>query len=171
MRLPLVEAALIEWIKDKLSNHVRLSGDIIMEKAHEICDIKGIPVGSRIEFSRGWLDGFKKRHGLHQVTFHGERASAPVQNIDSETARLRPILDKFAPCDRYNVDETAFYFQRPPQKAIGIIDSGGVKDSKTRLTYVLCANQDSSHKLPPVIIGRVERPKCFDRDVRAAGYW
>ncbi|KAF8604888.1 hypothetical protein BDV93DRAFT_424122, partial [Ceratobasidium sp. AG-I] len=64
VRLPLVETALLEWIKDKLTNHIRLSGDIIIEKAHEICDIEGIPYWARIEFSRGWLDSFKRRHGL-----------------------------------------------------------------------------------------------------------
>ncbi|GBN53223.1 Tigger transposable element-derived protein 4 [Araneus ventricosus] len=35
------------------------------------------------------------------------------------------------------------------------------KQSKVRLTVLLAANKDGSEKLPPLMIGRSEKPRCF----------
>ncbi|CUA76151.1 Tigger transposable element-derived protein 6 [Homo sapiens] [Rhizoctonia solani] len=173
VQLPEVEQALLVWIAQKLANNARLTGEIIVAKAHDFCDLFRIPQGNRLEFSKGWLGAFKKRHGLHQVTFHGERASVPRQYIKFECERLLPILRWYAPWDRYNVDETGLFWRMPPVHRLGIHESGGLKGDKSRITYVLGSNQDGSHKLPPLVIGKSERPTCFgrNRSVASYGFW
>ncbi|KAJ1304124.1 hypothetical protein OPQ81_008525 [Rhizoctonia solani] len=41
---PQVENALIKWVDHKLNNNVRLHGDLLIEKTHELCDILRIPL-------------------------------------------------------------------------------------------------------------------------------
>ncbi|GBN02065.1 Tigger transposable element-derived protein 6 [Araneus ventricosus] len=36
----------------------------------------------------------------------------------------------------------------------------GGKQSKVRLTVLLAANEDGSENLPPLVIGRSEKPRC-----------
>ncbi|CCO27126.1 Tigger transposable element-derived protein 6 OS=Homo sapiens GN=TIGD6 PE=2 SV=2 [Rhizoctonia solani AG-1 IB] len=173
VQLPEVEQALLVWIAQKLANNARLTGEIIMAKAHDFCNLFGISQANRLEFSRGWLGAFKKRHGLHQVTFHGERASVPRQYIKFECERLLPILRWYAPWDRYNVDETGLFWRMPPGHGLGTHESGGLKGDKSRITYVLGSNQDGSHKLPPLVIGKAAHPNCFgrNRSVASYGFW
>ncbi|CEL63611.1 hypothetical protein RSOLAG1IB_10894 [Rhizoctonia solani AG-1 IB] len=155
---PQVEFALVRWIDHKLNNNVRLQGDFLIEKAHELCNILGIPLENRIGFSKGWLRRFKHCHGLHRVRFHGERASAPVAYILAERRRLQPILALYAPWNRFNMDETALFFRQSLATGLAKYESGGIKHDKRRLTYALCSNQDGSYKLPPLIIGHADHP-------------
>lgn len=164
---PEVEYVLARWVDHKLNNSGRLRANLLVEKARQVCDLLSIPSENRIRFSRGWLWRFKQRHGLHRIMLHGERASAPVEDILSERRRLQPILGQYAPRDRFSVDETALFFRQPATNLNGVGCHGG------HLTYALCSNEDSSYKLPPIIIGREEHPSCFPqhRTVREHGYW
>ncbi|KAG8703166.1 hypothetical protein FRC09_004311 [Ceratobasidium sp. 395] len=170
---PEVEEALLAWIHQKLNNHVRLRGDVVMEKARKLCDALNVPSDDRIGFSRGWLEAFKHRHGLHHISFHGERASVPMEQVEAERARLQPILARYEPWNTYNIDETAVYGSKPPTSGLGTSDTGGLKDNKTRITAALCSNRDGSHKLPILFIGHAAHPRCFPRTrpPRAAGYY
>ncbi|KAG8734153.1 hypothetical protein FRC10_011930 [Ceratobasidium sp. 414] len=65
--LPDVDAALAEWVRDRLGKGVRLTGELICEKGRWFCEELGIPDERRISFSSGWLDSFKERLGLREV--------------------------------------------------------------------------------------------------------
>ncbi|KAG8699747.1 hypothetical protein FRC08_005126 [Ceratobasidium sp. 394] len=71
--LPDVDAALAEWVRDRLGKGVRLTGELICEKGRWFCEEMGIPDERRISFSSGWLDSFKERLGLREVWYGGER--------------------------------------------------------------------------------------------------
>jgi hypothetical protein len=43
----------------------------------------------------------------------------------------------------------------------------GVKGIKKRITYALTTNADGTEKLPPLIIGKAERPRAFKRKTGA----
>jgi hypothetical protein len=168
--LPEVEAALIEWVKQKLSNHVRLTGDIICEKARHLCVVYRVESKDMLSFSHGWLESFKRRHGLREIVFHGERASVPQERIGAERNRLRVLLQGYPPRDVLNVDETALFSCAAPSRGIGTHESGGVKSDKTRMTYVFCSNMDGSYKRAPLIIGHAKHPLCFERHRSVADY-
>lgn len=51
----------------------------------------------------------------------------------------------------------------PPDRGLMNKQTSGVKGNKKRLTYAFTMNADGSEKLPPVIIGKFERPRPFQR--------
>lgn len=160
--LPEVDAALSQWVVQKLHSNVRLSGDLICEKARHFCQLFHTQPDI-LKFSEGWLRSFKARLGLREYLFHGEAASAPVATLEDERLRVTCILSMYAPWDVYNVDETGLFFRMTPNRSLALTPGAGVKADKTRLTYVLCANMDGSDKRMPLVIGRAERPQCFKK--------
>ncbi|QRV97843.1 tigger transposable element-derived protein 6 [Ceratobasidium sp. AG-Ba] len=170
---PELEEALARWVEQQLNANLRLTGYALVEKAQRLCKLFSIPTEDRIKFSNGWLESFKRRHGLHRITFHGERASAPTETIAAERARLRSILAAYSPRDQYNMDETAVYGSLPPSAGLGTHDTGGLKPNRDRLTAALCGNAEGTHKLPVIFIGRAACPQSFSRyrTPREMGYW
>jgi len=49
----------------------------------------------------------------------------------------------------------------PPDHGLSNKQCSGVKGKKTRLTYLLTTNADSSKKLMPSIIGKAKKPRAF----------
>ncbi|CCO28377.1 Tigger transposable element-derived protein 6 [Rhizoctonia solani AG-1 IB] len=156
---------------DMVTRHRRISDYHICERARELCQAAGISEQDTLDFSRGWLARFKKRHGLKRIRFHGERASAPIENIAPEQARLQSIIAGYEPRNVLNVDETGHYWRIPPKSGIGDYDRGGLKDDKARLTYAFCVNLDGSEKRKPLVIGNAAKPHCFNgRTPAECGY-
>jgi len=50
-----------------------------------------------------------------------------------------------------------------PDRGLATKKMSGVKAKKDRLTYALCANADGTDKLPPYVIGKAQRPRCFNK--------
>lgn len=64
----------------------------------------------------------------------------------------------------YNADESALYYRLLPKKTFVAANEKGAPGSKTakeRLTFMLCANADGSHKLKTLVIGKSKNPRCF----------
>jgi len=63
----------------------------------------------------------------------------------------------------FNCDETGLFYRLMPNKTIAYKGENchGGKQSKERLTVLLCANADGSDKLKPLIIGKAKNPRCF----------
>ncbi|KAG8748064.1 Tigger transposable element-derived protein 5 [Ceratobasidium sp. 414] len=73
--LPEVEAALLEWVKQKQEQGIPLASELICGKARLLCEQLGVPEESRLKFSKSWLEGFKRRNGLEnmpRVNLYGE---------------------------------------------------------------------------------------------------
>ena len=51
----------------------------------------------------------------------------------------------------------------PDHRLHGTVEdvTAGSKEDKRRLTYVMCSNADSSHKVKCWVIGRFAKPRCF----------
>ncbi|KAF8593124.1 hypothetical protein BDV93DRAFT_429740, partial [Ceratobasidium sp. AG-I] len=64
VKLPEVEAALYQWIIEKQTRGICLTGAIICEKAREYCQRFDIPEAKTLNFSNGWLGRLKARFGL-----------------------------------------------------------------------------------------------------------
>ena len=97
--------------------------------------------------SNGWLVRFRDRHGITFKLVHGEEKSAPVSdaNLWRENEKKK-IMEKYAPDDIYNADETGMFYQLLPEKTLSLKGekcSGG-KKSKQRVTVLLCTNLTSS---------------------------
>ena len=105
----------------------------------------------------------KERHGIasHQVC--GEAAAVSGESMDPWLSFLPEILTKYRPCNIYNADETGLYWRLLPDRTLaekGDTCSSG-KKSKERVTVLVAGNMDGSDKLPLLVIGKSDKPRCF----------
>ena len=65
--------------------------------------------------------------------------------------------------DIYNVDESGLFYHLMPARTLAFKgdNCNGGKNSKDRLTVLLCANANGSDKMTPLIIGKSQKPRCF----------
>jgi len=123
-----------------------------------------------LQFSAGWLEKFKKRHGIRQVVAHGESGSVDVAVVEEALPDLCRLISSYSPKDVFNVDETGLFFRIQASRFLATKQLEGKKIDKQRLTVVACVNADSSEKLPLWIIDKSARPRCFKRvNIRSLG--
>jgi hypothetical protein len=75
-----MEETLVEWI---LPNQecIPISGDVIKEKSTKIFDHLH-PGHELFEFSNGWLEAFKLRHGIKSFCRFGENGSVDMNVVN-----------------------------------------------------------------------------------------
>ncbi|GBM75063.1 Tigger transposable element-derived protein 6 [Araneus ventricosus] len=96
--------------------NVPISGPFIIEKALQFTKVLGY---DDFRGSNGWLEKFKRRHGIMAKIISGE--SKDVDDNDNEnwiTETLSKILKDYKPENKLNADETALFFQCFPQKTL-----------------------------------------------------
>ena len=66
------------WLKQARGQNLPISANLIKEKALKLAELMHIP-----DFiaSDGWLDNFKKRHGITFKTVHGEAGAVNLQSL------------------------------------------------------------------------------------------
>ena len=113
--------------------------------------------------SNGWIEKFRRRHGISYSTTSGE-CSAVDQNIIEHWKSESPKkTEGYEDRDIFNADETGLFFNLLPDKTLNFSGQPchGGKYSKERLTVLLCANKDGSIKVVPLVIGKSAKPRCF----------
>ena len=155
-----IEEALMTWLVQARSLGAPVTGPLLKEKASQFAEQLG---QSEFKCSDGWLDRFKARNNVTFRIVSGEANDAPQATIEDWQKKLPVILADYDPCDIFNADETALFFQMLPNKTFtfkGDPCHGG-KNSKQRLTLMIGANMDGSEKLPILAIGKSAKPRCF----------
>ena len=109
VKYPEMEEALAEWFHAN-QDRVNMSGDLLKESAKKILD-RLYPVHATFEFSNGWLESFKNRHGIRSYRRFGESGSVNMEVIEGERPKIREILDKYELKDIYNMDETGLFYR------------------------------------------------------------
>lgn len=79
-RVPELDYVLWRWVRAREKSGVCLSGGLIVAKARSI--LASLESEDVLKLWCGWLDRFKKRHGIWQFTLHGEAGS-----VDTEAAK------------------------------------------------------------------------------------
>ncbi|XP_040070451.3 tigger transposable element-derived protein 6-like [Ixodes scapularis] len=156
-----LEEALFMWFNDMRARNVPLSGEVVQQKALNYACLLGF---DEFKASPGWLSRFKERYGIVGKVSSGESSSVNKQGADEWLSENVPeILGRYAVQDVYNADESGLFYQMLPGKTLarkGEPCHGG-KQSKQRLTLLLCVNMDGSDKRDPLIIGKAQNPRCF----------
>ena len=156
-----VDYAVLMWLKEMRAKNAAVSGPTLLTKATQFA----ISFGD-LEFkaSEGWLEKFKHRHGIVCKNVCGEEAAVnPEVRAYWLTNTLPGLLARYAADDIYNADETGIFYQMMPNKTLtfrGEKCSGG-KDSKKRITVLVCGNMTGTDKRKLLIIGRSQKPRCF----------
>ena len=161
---PEVEEALLKWFKSARDVNVPISGPFLMEKASDLAKLLGVPDG-QFKISSGWLERFKERHGISFKKVCGEEKSVDLASDQMEEwhRTLSVLLKEYQPDDIYNADETGLFFRLMPDRTLEFknVDCHGGKQSKERITALVCANMSGTDKVPLFVLGKAAKPRCF----------
>ena len=77
-------------------------------------------INESCNYSTGWLQHFKKRHGTRQLSICGERASADHKAAENYVDELAELINNkiLTPEQIYNVDETSLFWCYLLQKSL-----------------------------------------------------
>src|SRR6266542_4300441 len=106
---PELELALKEFVLS-YQHRAILNDAILIKKAKLLASGLEIPENA-LQFSSGWLQGFKKRNGIRQQKFQGEAASADQTAIIEALPLLREKCANYPPERIYNMDETGLFYR------------------------------------------------------------
>jgi hypothetical protein len=112
-------------------------------------------------FSNGWLEKFKRRHGISEHTRHGEASSVDEALSGEQLVAAQATAAQFHASNTYNCDESGLLLKTVPDKRQAGEAIAGTKHEKARITAHSCCNADGSHKLPIWFIGKHQKPRCF----------
>jgi hypothetical protein len=160
-----LDKCMFDFFVAKRNDGVPLSGPVLQMQAKNFNEALG---GSEhFKCSRGWLNRWKKRHGVSQVTISGESRSADVQAAEEFLPKLQEMVERegLSAEQLFNADETALYFRMMPQKTLAqagdIYAKTGFKQDKNRMTLLFACNWTGISKLKPLAIGKLCSPRCF----------
>lgn len=160
-----IDEALTKWFQQVRSAGIPVSGPVLGEAAEKIANEMGM---TEWKCSNGFLERFKKRHNISFKVISGESASVNPDTINDWINRMPDIINGYNPDDIFNMDETGLFYKVLPEKTLtfrGEKCSGG-KRAKERLTVIICSNMSGTEKMPLLVIGKSQNPRCL-RNVRS----
>lgn len=113
------------------------------------------------QFSTGWLDKFKKRHGITERIRHGEASLIDETLIAEQLVAIQAIASQFHPSSTYNCDKSGLFWKITPNRGQATQVIADTKLEKARITVYFCCNVDGSYKLPLYFIGKHKKPRAF----------
>ncbi|KAG6614683.1 tigger transposable element-derived protein 6-like [Phytophthora cinnamomi] len=153
VRFPNLDTALARWVAYCEETGVSVTGESIRAKAMRFAAI--LHIDTPLSFSNGWLYKFNERHGFGGLRAHKDSKSS----VETAVLDLQRRLQSYSPRDIFSMDETGLFFTMYP-------DRSGRRMTK-RVTVVLSCNADGSEKLPPLFIGKAEKPRGFTSSTAA----
>ncbi|GFS49758.1 tigger transposable element-derived protein 1 [Trichonephila clavipes] len=165
------ERAIAIWIEEQFQRRIRVSGYLIQEKALQFYksmkqsepSTSTSQAGKEFSASKGWLTGFLKRNALHNIKITGESATADEGAAKIFPEKLAKIIEDgdYSADQVFNADETGLYWKRLPNRTYIAKDektASGHKESKDRVTLLLCSNASGDRMLKPLLINKSLRP-------------
>ena len=158
-----LDAAVIKWYTQQRALGVNVRGVELISAAERLAkhfknnEFKG---------SDGWLWRFRRRYGLFNSVIRGEAGDADVAAVEPFRLKLRDLIAKegLVNAQLYNADETGLYWRSMPKNSqvrSGEEQTRGKKASKERLSALVGANADGTHRLKLVIVGKSRAPRAI----------
>ncbi|XP_059010145.1 tigger transposable element-derived protein 7 [Mustela lutreola] len=162
-----VDDAVYMWYQQKRSAGVPVRGVELQAAAERFAQCFG-----RTDFkaSTGWLFRFRNRHAIGNRKMSGEQVlSSASENVEPFRQKLYMLIkeEKLSLAQLYSGDETDLFWKSMPeniQASRKEICLPARKINKERLSALLCANADGTHKLKSVIIGKSKLPRSVKED-------
>lgn len=159
-----LDEATFLWFTQERQKGVPISGPLIQEKALQLN--KMLNGDSTFTASNGWLDRWKKRHGVRQLSITGEKLSADFAAANDYLDEFSDLIgsENLSPQQVYNADETGLNFKSLPTKSLASkLESSapGFKMNKERLTVLACSNAAATNKIPLLVIGKAAKPRAL----------
>ena len=139
---------------------IPVTEDIIRLKANNIRDEEGV---EGFKGSKGWLYNVMKRNNIAVQTKHGDSTSVSQVLINDWKDSLVKHMEGYDAKDIFNADELGLFHSLLPSKTHAVKGKKLIngKSSKIRVTILLGANMSGDEKLPVLLIGRAQNPRCF----------
>lgn len=155
------DRVMMEWFRQCRSDGVHLTGSMIMDQAKFFH--KELELEHKCDYSEGWLQRFKKRHGiiLHRAGGRKSTQKGAAEYMD-EFATL--VSDEhFSPEQIYNTDETALYWRCTPSptKCLSKDNLEGLKESKNDDAVVGCSNATNAYEYKSQLLERSKYPMAL----------
>ncbi|KAL0352071.1 UNVERIFIED_CONTAM: hypothetical protein Scaly_1595800 [Sesamum calycinum] len=104
-----MEKVLYEWFL-QYQDRVNMTGELILKKAKDIMKLLYSQHPPEHQFSQGWLEKFKIRHGIKSFRRFGESGSVDMQNMEMKLEAIREKINQFSMKDVFNLDETGLFY-------------------------------------------------------------
>ncbi|CAI5719235.1 unnamed protein product [Peronospora effusa] len=147
VRYPRLDTALARWVSYCEETGIRVTGESIRLKAAAFAKV--LEIDTPLTYSNGWLYKFNERHGFGGFKAHKGHQTSSEEALSELQARVQALEAR----NVFTMDETGLFYTMFP-------DRSGTRSSK-RVTIVLSCNADGSEKLPLLLIGKAEKPRCF----------
>lgn len=166
--LPDLEQRLYDWFLEQRNRNCQINGDIMKAKAVEYYESLYPNREKTFTASNGWLQKFRRRHGIRFLKLSGEKLSCDSSGIEPFLRQFhaKMVELELTEAQVYNADESGLYYRLLPEKTFVAAcekDAFGRKVAKERITFMLCANADGSNKITPLVIGKSKKPRCFQK--------
>lgn len=157
--------ALLLWFSQLRGMGSPVTGPMLQSKALEFHDIFKDGEDT-FTASDGWLDRWKKKYGIRQLSISGEKLSADSSEVSEFQSKIKEIVlkDGLTSDQIFNSDETGLNFRMLPSKTLAAKSektAPGFKKSKERVTILATCNASGSLKLKPLLIGKSKNPRAL----------
>ena len=158
-----LDEAVYKWWSQMTASGLSVRGVDITDAAEKLAIDLGI---KDFKSSDGWLWRFRRRHSLGNRVVRGEAASAPTDEVEPFRNMLTKLIkdEGLLLSQIYNFDETGLYWRSLPTNTQAVVHEKtqkGRKMDKSRISVLLGANADGSHRLKPVVVGKSARPRAL----------
>ena len=90
-----LDKALYTWFIQQRSTGAPISGPLLQEKAkHFSTQLNTETVDREFKASTGWLEKFKTRHGIRNLSIQGEKLSAAEETVEPFLQKLHKVKRK-----------------------------------------------------------------------------
>lgn len=158
-----VDTRLHTWILERRALGDKITDSIMQEKAKELHEEFGGT--SNFAASRGWLQSFKRRHGIGRRGIRKKGSEANESSTNRRTDELAGILFQKDVYEEnvYNMTETNLMWRVLPERILA--DEERLTEDKRikteRVTVAFCANITGTHKLPLLFINKYPNPRAL----------
>ncbi|KAG0441503.1 Tigger transposable element-derived protein 6 [Dictyocoela muelleri] len=153
-----IEKQLFQWLSYLEAKGCVYNEEIIRSKALNIAENLKI---KNFHASNGWIQKFKKRHGISSKSLTGESLFVKRENFEEFSKHLHEKMRDYRPEDIFNCDETALFYKIMPSKSLVSKVRHGSKLHRDRISILLCVNSTGTEKIKPLVIGKFNKPRCF----------
>ena len=107
---PDVERALVLWIRHIEETRETYTGDMLQAKRKRFEILLQVPEDQQLS-GKGWIPPFCRQFKIKEYRRHGEAGSVDLDAVVTERVRLQGVLEKYAPRDRLNFDESGMFWR------------------------------------------------------------
>ena len=161
---PEIDQEMKKFVREKIIQGMPVNRDVLKLHALKVASKKGL---DKFKASDGFFSRSNRRNNVQMVTSHGTASSVDQEIVKDWKKKLTLITKNYDNEDIYNLDELGLFYDLLPSKSYILKGDviKGVKTTKKRLTVLLVTNMSGTDKLPPLVIGKSKKPRCFKNKV------